>query len=137
MRQIDVTTKVYARIWALREEGEESEDDILSRVLPLTDLKEAQAPAIVENVVPTGAKGEGKMRWVDDIVTALTRLDGQASLDEIYRTTKAIRQGAGRSLTRQWQATVRRTLEDHSSDSANYRAENLFRIVGRGIWALR
>jgi hypothetical protein len=77
------------------------------------------------------------MRWVDDIVTALKRLGGEASLDEIYRTTKAIRQAAGRSVTPQWQATIRRTLEDHSSDSANFRAENLFRIANRGIWALR
>lgn len=77
------------------------------------------------------------MRWVDDIVTALKRLGGEASLDEIYRTTKAIRQGAGRSLPPTFEAVIRRTLEDHSSDSANYRAEDLFRLAGRGMWALR
>ena len=134
MRNIEVSTDVFARIWALRAEGEESEDAILRRILPQnsTPAAEGSGPSLPGNV-----KGEGKMRWVDDIVTALKRLGGQASLDEIYRTTKGIRQAAGRSLTPKWQATIRRTLEDHSSDSANYRAENLFRIVVRGVWALR
>jgi hypothetical protein len=137
MRQIEVSTNVYALIWSLRKHGEESEDDILARVLPLIDLEGSPLPSMGKAAIASGVKGEGKMRWVDDIVTALNRLGGKGSLDEIYRTTKAIRQSAGRSLTRQWQATIRRTLEDHSSDSANYRAENLFRIVGRGVWALR
>lgn len=135
MRGIEVSTSVFAQIWALHADGEETEDAILRRVLP---LKAPTGAPVVRIAAPTsGAKGEGKMRWVDDIVTALKRLGGQASLDEIYRTTKDIRQAAGRSLTPKWQATIRRTLEDHSSDSANYRAENLFRIVDRGIWALR
>lgn len=34
MRTITVSTSVFARIWACREEGEESEDAILDRVLP-------------------------------------------------------------------------------------------------------
>lgn len=34
MRTITVSTRVFARIWACREEGEESEDAILGRVLP-------------------------------------------------------------------------------------------------------
>ena len=138
MRSIEVSTEVYAKIWAFRIEGEESEDEILRRLLPLQEMgttggvKAASLPPPLGNI-----KGEGKMRWVDDIVTALRRLGGQASLDEIYRATKAIRQASDRSLTRQWQATIRRTLEDHSSDSANHRAEDLFRIVKRGVWALR
>jgi hypothetical protein len=77
------------------------------------------------------------MRWVDDIVTALRRLGGKGTLDEIYRTTKDIRQSGGRSVPRTFDAVVRRTLEDHSSDSANHRAEDLFQIMGRGVWALR
>jgi hypothetical protein len=132
MRNIEISTGVFSRIWALRQEGEESENEILQRVLP-----QVQEGSGGNSSMPSNIKGEGKMRWVDDIVTALKRLGGEASLDEIYRTTKAIRQGGGRSVTPQWQATIRRTLEDHSSDSANFRAENLFRIAGRGIWALR
>jgi len=137
MREIEVSTSVFSLIWAMRADGEESENEILARVLPLVHSSNAHHRQIESGTMPSGSKGEGKMRWVDDIVTALKRLGGQASLGEIYRTTKGIRQAAGRSLTPKWQATVRRTLEDHSSDSANYRAENLFRIVDRGIWALR
>ena len=136
MRNIEISTEAFSRIWALRRNGEESEDEILLRVLPRAGPSGGSGPPA--EPPPIGnVKGHGKMRWVDDIVTALKRLGGEASLDEIYRTTKAIRQSAGRSLPRTLEAVVRRTLEDHSSDSANYRAENLFRLVGRGIWALR
>ena len=45
MRQINVSTKVFARIWSLRLEGEESEDDILRRVL----LGPERVSAQVEN----------------------------------------------------------------------------------------
>ena len=134
MRQIQISTGTFAKIWALRAEGEETEDEILSRVLPRNGSLVTEPS--VEPPSP-GNKGEGKMRWVDDIVMALKRLGGQASLDEIYRTTKLIRKASGRSLPRTFEAVVRRTLEDHSSDSANHRAEDLFRIVGRGTWALR
>jgi hypothetical protein len=136
MRNIEVSTEVFSRIWTLREEGEESEDAILRRVLP-QNVTSASAKSHSPQPSLGNVKGEGKMRWVDDIVTALKRLGGEASLDEIYRTTKAIRQSAGRSLPRTFEAVVRRTLEDHSSDSANYRAENLFKLIGRGTWALR
>lgn len=136
MRNVEVSTEVFSRIWALRREGEESEDAILKRVLPQIEIGVSGSSPPSDFPI-RNVKGEGKMRWVDDIVMALKRLGGEASLDEIYRTTKAIRQAAGRSVTPQWQATIRRTLEDHSSDSANFRAENLFRIAGRGIWALR
>jgi hypothetical protein len=137
MRTIQISTETFSKIWALRREGEESEDDILQRVLPRQGVYGGGTSPSPPSSPPRNVKGEGKMRWVDDIVTALKRLGGEATLDEIYRTTKAIREAQGRSVTQQWQATIRRTLEDHSSDSANYRAENLFRIVGRGTWALR
>ncbi len=137
MRQIQISTETFARIWALRAEKEESEDQILSRVLPRLGQSALKTKASRQEPAIGNIKGGGKMRWVDDIVTALKRLGGQASLDEIYRTTKSIRQDSGRSLPRTFEAVVRRTLEDHSSDSANHRAEDLFRIVGRGTWALR
>jgi hypothetical protein len=38
MRTIPVSTGVFARIWAAREPGEETEDAILSRLLPGTKL---------------------------------------------------------------------------------------------------
>lgn len=46
-----------------------------------------------------------------------------------------------RELTAQWQATVRREVENHSTDSGNYRGgDDLFYSVeglGQGIWGLR
>ena len=38
-RQIEVSTSVYAAIWAARQEGEEAEDQILERLLACQSLK--------------------------------------------------------------------------------------------------
>jgi len=82
----------------------------------------------------------GKVRWVDDVRTALTKMGGEASLHSIYREVECIRREAGRSIPKTLEAVIRRTLEDHSSDSANYRGVDLFGLPeghGKGIWALR
>jgi len=92
----------------------------------------------------TGAQVEddvSKTRWVDDVARALREMNGLAPLSQIYQRVKSIRQSAGRSVPESLEATVRRTLEDHSSDSDNYReGPDLFRMPqgrGAGIWALR
>jgi hypothetical protein len=99
-----------------------------------------------ENWGATVKKGEGEMmqddkvRWCDDVREALSNLGGQASLYEIYKQVEKIRRNAARSVPRSLEATVRRTLEDFSSDSENYRGEDWFVMPegkGRGIWALR
>jgi len=51
MKQIDVSTEVFARIWSLRKEGEETEDEILRRVLLGHFEVEAQ------NEIPARATG--------------------------------------------------------------------------------
>ena len=79
----------------------------------------------------------GKVRWVDDVQLALRALGGSASLHTIYKEVGRRRRDGNRSLPRTLEATVRRTLEDHSSDSANFKGEDLFANVGRGEWALR
>ena len=79
----------------------------------------------------------GKIRWVDDVRAALRALGGSATLHEIYKATAARRREGNRSVPRTLEATVRRTLEDHSSDSANFRGADLFTNIGRGEWALR
>jgi hypothetical protein len=79
--------------------------------------------------------------WRDDVHEALRGLNGRGSLDRIYRGVEQRRRLAGRSVPRTLEAIVRRTLEDHSSDSANYRGgPDLFFMPegrGAGIWALR
>jgi hypothetical protein len=242
MRPISVSTQVFARIWALRRPGEQSEDAVLRRVLgchdeePEVKYGAAEAPGLepsspkdgvfdrrhnihfaegfevfrvylgrdfraranngswirsdgtryrslnelsrsigarTENAwlnwffaSPTGSRlpvatlregsesshGEFKeetetnpneedMTWRSDVRKALEQLGGRASLRHIYRETSKIRRAAGRSLPQSFDATVRRTLEEHSSDSLVFRGiHDLFWMPegkGAGVWALR
>ena len=72
--------------------------------------------------------------WKEEISLAFEGLGGAARYSDLYeyieRTTK-------RDLTKEWKATVRRTIEDHSSDSANFRAADLFEHLDHGFWGLR
>ena len=82
----------------------------------------------------------GDGTWRDDVQTALRRLGGRSSLSRIYKEVRAVRTAAGRSIPPSLEATVRRTLEDHSSDSENYRGADLFCMPegkGAGVWGLR
>lgn len=79
--------------------------------------------------------------WGEDVRQGLENLGGEAPLPEIYREVEKIRQQAGRSTPRTLEATIRRALEDHSSDSRNYRghADLFYMVKGkrRGTWGLR
>jgi hypothetical protein len=80
--------------------------------------------------------------WRADIEAALDKVDlgAGATLDRIYDEVRAIRSAAERSTPPSFEATVRRTLEDNSSDSDNYRGKDIFYMVegkGRGVWGLR
>lgn len=78
--------------------------------------------------------------WVEDIVGYFQELGGEAHYSELYRH---IQQNPRRPLGRSWQAVVRRTIEEHSSDSTIWskrKLPDLFRSVdglGAGRWALR
>jgi len=75
--------------------------------------------------------------WRDDITQALTNLGGAATLDQVYAEILRIRPGPHPASL---EAIIRRTLEEHSSDSASFRGPDLFRSVdglGRGRWGLR
>jgi hypothetical protein len=90
--------------------------------------------------MPIVAEPLSDATWRDDVRTALLRLGGRASLHRIYREVEAIRKLASRSIPPTLDATVGRTLEDHSSDSANFRGADLFCMPegkGAGVWALR
>lgn len=81
-----------------------------------------------------------KRTWVEDVVEYFGELGGEAHYSELYRH---IEQNPRRPLGRSWQAVVRRTIEEHSSDStiwSNRKLPDLFRSVdglGEGRWALR
>ncbi len=78
--------------------------------------------------------------WVEDVVDYFRELGGEAHYSELYRY---IEQNPRRPLGRSWQAVVRRTIEEHSSDSTIWhkrRLPDLFRSahgLGEGRWALR
>jgi uncharacterized protein YutE (UPF0331/DUF86 family) len=73
--------------------------------------------------------------WKDEIVDALTALGGKASLSGLYTQ---IENNTHRTLAETWQATVRYTLQIHSSDTDSYRGrEDLFQRLDKGYWGLR
>ena len=79
---------------------------------------------------------QGVKPWKLELVDALRALGGAGSLGQIYAQVKAQRP----SVDGAWEATVRQTLERHSSDSDNFKGEDLFALAGRkgdGRWRLR
>lgn len=72
--------------------------------------------------------------WNEDILQAFRNLGGQAHLKQIYAEIKQIRK---EPLPKSLEHIVQRIIQDHSSDSASFRGNNLFRKVGNGVWALR
>ena len=76
--------------------------------------------------------------WIDDIKQALINLGGFGHYTKINEEIKNIRMG---HVSANWQAVVRRTIQQHSSDSQSYLGkEDLFYSVngiGRGTWGLR
>jgi hypothetical protein len=75
--------------------------------------------------------------WVQDIVSAFENLGGKAKYRELYEEVSRIR---GNSLPQSWQAIIRQSVESHSSDSRNFKGNDLFYSVGgigSGHWGLR
>jgi hypothetical protein len=75
--------------------------------------------------------------WAEDIVTALRRLGGTGTYDEIYSEVAGIRP----YLPPTWKEIIRRQIEDMSSDSEGFKGKaDLFYSVeglGQGVWGLR
>jgi hypothetical protein len=79
--------------------------------------------------------------WREDVHEALCRLGGKATLAKIYEEVRSLREVSGRSISVAFTSTIRRTLEQNSTDSDNYLGgHDLFCMPegkGSGIWALR
>lgn len=137
MRTIEISTDVFAKIWAQRIEGEESENQILQRLLGVHDPHPTKLPNTGSNPL----KLKRKILWRDDVRGALATLGGTASLREIYVEVRKIRLSAGRSLPLNTDAIIRRELEYNSSDATAFTgSRDWFRAVegiGGGKWALR
>lgn len=75
--------------------------------------------------------------WLDDITSAYGNLGGVARYDDLYQEVARIRGGV---LPASWREIVRRTVQDHSSDSEGFDGVDLFYSVegvGAGVWGLR
>jgi len=77
------------------------------------------------------------MAWIDEIIKAYESLGGIAPYSEVYNF---IERNTSRKLPSSWKAIIRKIVEDHSSDSENFKGKDLFYSVeglGNGIWGLR
>jgi hypothetical protein len=226
MRSISISTDVYARIWALRHNGEETEDQILKRVLfdrpesgqtvgfydgrygvafpegfsisRISKGRERRAEArggkwwlegvsygslnelsrtvtansenawkswyfldneggrhLIDSLrdrstviqrpprsnLETKTGDDSMETWRDYVVNSLEQLGGRAHLDAIYRTVRELCASSRRRMPPSFEAVIRRTLEENSSDSDAFRTGNdIFCLPegkGFGIWALR
>lgn len=146
MKTIEVSTEVFARIWALRAEREETENDILKRILTLKSseknvLEPTRGDDAPKSFYDRGPRTWSQPTWATDLAEVLTARGGRARLNLIYEDVERLRRSAGRSLPKSLEATVRRTLENYSSDSHNYTGgADLFCMPdgkGAGVWALR
>ncbi|WP_298191652.1 hypothetical protein [Novosphingobium sp.] len=142
MRSIDVSVGVFAQIWALRIDGEDNEDQILSRILRVGSSKRPKKST--DRIAPPTDDcdiSSQKILWREDIVHALENLGGSAELSDIYKEVRKIRREGNRTLPPSTEAVIRRELENNSSDSESFTGtRNLFRSVngiGQGHWALR
>ena len=75
--------------------------------------------------------------WLEDIIKSMEELGGISHYKDLYIKIEEIRAAP---LTDSWQATVRRIIETNSSDSKNFKGNDLFYStegLGKGIWGLR
>ena len=85
MRAIEVDTEVFSKIWAHRLEGEESENEILRRLLGSpakpSPQRQAREDRMKDFETYIGIEaGRRRIRWRDDVKRALDELGGKAPL---------------------------------------------------------
>ena len=77
------------------------------------------------------------MTYLDAIIMALKNLGGTGKYKDIYKEYSKI---TNRQLTDGIKAGIRKTIEDYSSDSQNFKGIDIFYSVeglGKGIWGIR
>lgn len=75
--------------------------------------------------------------WINDVTQALQNLGGVAKYADLYKEVKRLRASP---LPTSYEAIIRRTIEQHSSDSDAFNGRDLFYSVrgkGNGVWGLR
>jgi hypothetical protein len=77
--------------------------------------------------------------WIHTLVDAYNAIGGQAAYVDVYPIVEKLRKARNLSWTTEAKATIRRTVEDHASASANFRGRPVFYSVsglGTGVWGL-
>ena len=166
MRQISVSTDVFARIWSIRRPNEETESDVLARVLRSYSESADGGERVVQNIalntspqemVPIITQPEGGVAmispskayghlvshaaWWEVVFAALQKLGGEAQLHYLYREVEGLCKSIGKRLPRKLDATVRGTLEDNCAESGRYKhVRDVFCMPqgkGRGVWGVK
>ena len=77
--------------------------------------------------------------WAAKVEEALTNLGGEAHLSEIYPEMERVFEKYGIPKTKNFEASIRGTIEAHSSDSKLFNSADLFASGGKGTgrWSLR
>jgi hypothetical protein len=139
VRTIQISTEVFARIWAQRITGEEDENAILTRLLGVKEVATANEDRKTRR--PAELSFIPAALWRQDVRDGLRLLGGSGHLKEIYEAVRSIRRKHGRSVPQNLEAVVRRELEYNSSDASVFQGKrDWFRSVegiGSGLWALR
>ncbi len=146
-REITVSVDVFAYIWAARLASEETEDEILRRLLKVERKYPARSEVMASHPAetptsraqPKSSPQSGK--WSDVLIWTLEQLGGRATLADIYRKSREGRAALGMRNTREHDASARECLESHCEGSEKYREKaDLFWMPegkGKGIWALK
>lgn len=77
--------------------------------------------------------------WLTILIETYNELGGVANYQSVYPIAKRIRQERGGSWTAEAHATIRRTVEDNSKDSENFKGREVFysvKGIGKGTWGL-
>ncbi|MBZ9940342.1 hypothetical protein LB533_04410 [Mesorhizobium sp. BR1-1-13] len=143
MRTIDVSVDVFALIWSRRQDGEETEDQILRRILAggMRENPPNREVGARHVITSTNSGVTANSKWWEVIEYSLVRLGGESSLGEIYKTVEQISNEIGKRTPPSLEAAIRGTLEDNSSDSDRYKeVRDVFampRGKHAGYWSLR
>lgn len=120
----------WLTVLAAIENGLKLEADRIYGEVPSETLVSEDAAS---HALAADTPGEVSELWRDRVLAALASLGGEASLEALYDRVLVT---ANRSLAPTWQATVRRTLDDHCPTSPNYIGPHLFDSPSEGVWRL-
>ncbi len=80
-----------------------------------------------------------RVTWKDEIIEVLNELGGYGHYDDIFEIIKDRNRVSGLNKSA-WKNTIRKIIEDNSSDSDNFKGKDIFYSVygkGKGYWGLR